>query len=217
MNNKKQKNTLFTSVIRVAALLLTLTSALMTAQFSSAAVVSLNLNDILGFSQIDFSGSVNAQSQQTNTGPNGVTFTTFWVFGEDEVSADVGSQGLTLDWSTFDTFSQSILNHDENVWSFSLSASDGVSTQTSSTIEISPDEEQSLSVNLLPLANLNSIEKIYITISANLPLPGLDTVSEYELSFSVNEVPLPASSWFFSLSIAALLFVRRKGRVIRSK
>ena len=212
MNNKKQKNTLFTSIIQVAALLVTLT----TAQFSSAAVVSLNLNDILGFSQIDFSGSVNAQSQQTNIGPNGVTFTTFWVLGNGQASADVGSQNLTLDWSDFDTFSQSILNHDENTWSFSLSASDGVSTQTSSTIEIAPDEEQSLSVSLLPLANLNSIEEVYITISANLPLPGLDAVSEYELSFSVNEVPLPASSWFFSLSIAALLFVRSKGRVIRS-
>jgi hypothetical protein len=212
MNNKKQKNTLFTSVIQVATLLVTLT----TAQFSSAAVVSLNLNDILGFSQIDFSGSANAQSQQTNTSPNGVTFTTFWVLGNGQASADVGSQNLTLDWSDFDTFSQSILNHDENTWSFSLSASDGVSTQTSSTIDIAPDEEQSLSVSLLPLANLNSIEEVYITISANLPLPGPDAVSEYELSFSVNEVPLPASSWFFSLSIAALLFVRSKGHVIRS-
>ena len=109
------------------------------------------------------------------------------------------------------------MNHDENAWSFSLSASDGITTQTSSTIEIAPDEEQSFSVNLLPLANLNSIEEIYITISANLPLPGLDTVSEYELSFAVNEVPLPASSWFFSLSIAALMFVRSKGSANRSK
>ena len=146
-----------------------------------------------------------------------ITFLTFWVLGNGQVSADIGSQNLTLDWSAFDTFSQSILNHDENAWSFSLSASDGITTQTSSTIEIAPDEEQSFSVNLLPLANLNSIEEIYITISANLPLPGLDTVSEYELSFAVNEVPLPASSWFFSLSIAALMFVRSKGSANRSK
>jgi hypothetical protein len=217
MNNKKQKNILLLRIIRAATLLATLTSALMTAQLSSAAVVSLNLNDILGFNQIGFSGSISAQSQQTNIDSNGVTFITFWVLGDGQVSADIGSQDLTLDWSAFDTFSQSILNHDENTWKFSLTASDGVSTQTSSTIEIAPDEEQSLSVNLLPLSNLYSIEEIYITISADLPLPGLDTVSEYELSFSVNEVPLPASSWFFSLSIAALLFVRRKGRVSRSK
>lgn len=206
MNNKKSKIALFKKISQVAVLF----TALASAQFSSAAMVSLNLNDILGFSQIDFSGSVSAQSAQTNVDANGVTFLTFWVLGDGEVSADIGSQGLTLDWSAFDTFSQSILNHDENTWNFSLSASDGISTQTSSTIGIAPDQEQSLSVSLLPLANLNSITEIYITISANLPLPGLDTVSEYELSFAVNEVPLPASSWFFSLSIAALLFVRSK-------
>jgi len=206
MNNKKPKIALFKQISQAAVLF----TALASAQFSSAAMVSLNLNDILGFSQIDFSGSVSAQSAQTNVDANGVTFLTFWVLGDGEVSADIGSQGLTLDWSAFDTFSQSILNHDENTWNFSLSASDGISTQTSSTIGIAPDQEQSLSVSLLPLANLNSITEIYITISANLPLPGLDTVSEYELSFAVNEVPLPASSWFFSLSIAALLFVRSK-------
>lgn len=206
MNNKKPKIALFKKISQVAVLF----TALASAQFSSAAMVSLNLNDILGFSQIDFSGNVSAQSAQTNIDANGVTFLTFWVLGDGEVSADIGSQGLTLDWSAFDTFSQSILNHDENTWNFSLSASDGISTQTSSTIGIAPDQEQSLSVSLLPLANLNSITEIYITISANLPLPGLDTVSEYELSFAVNEVPLPASSWFFSLSIAALLFVRSK-------
>ncbi|HAB56251.1 MAG TPA: hypothetical protein DCE61_07810 [Cellvibrionales bacterium] len=206
MNNKKPKIALFKKISQVAVLF----TALASAQFSSAAMVSLNLNDILGFSQIDFSGSVSAQSAQTNVDANGVTFLTFWVLGDGEVSADIGRQGLTLDWSAFDTFSQSILNHDENTWNFSLSASDGISTQTSSTIGIAPDQEQSLSVSLLPLANLNSITEIYITISANLPLPGLDTVSEYELSFAVNEVPLPASSWFFSLSIAALLFVRSK-------
>ena len=206
MNNKKPKIALFKKISQAAVLF----AALASAQFSSAAVVSLNLNDILGFSQIDFSGNVSAQSAQTNVDANGVTFLTFWVLGDGEVSADIGSQGLTLDWSAFDTFSQSILNHDENTWNFSLSASDGISTQTSSTIGIAPDQEQSLSVSLLPLANLNSITEIYITISANLPLPGLDTVSEYELSFAVNEVPLPASSWFFSLSIAALLFVRSK-------
>ena len=206
MNNKKPKIALFKQISQAAVLF----TALASAQFSSAAMVSLNLNDILGFSQIDFSGNVSAQSAQTNVDANGVTFLTFWVLGDGEVSADIGSQGLTLDWSAFDTFSQSILNHDENTWNFSLSASDGISTQTSSTIGIAPDQEQSLSVSLLPLANLNSITEIYITISANLPLPGLDTVSEYELSFAVNEVPLPASSWFFSLSIAALLFVRSK-------
>jgi hypothetical protein len=213
MNNKKTKFSLFKQFRQAAVLF----AALASAQFSSAAMVSLNLNDILGFSQIDFSGSVFAQSQQTNVDANGVTFLTFWVMGNGQVSADIGSQALSLDWSAYDTFSQSILNHDENTWNFSLSASDGISTQTSSTIEIAPDQEQSLSVSLLPLANLDSIEEIYITISANLPLPGLDTVSEYELSFAVNEVPLPASAWFFSLSIAALMFVRSKGSASPSK
>jgi len=206
MNNKKPKTALFKKISQAAVLF----TALASAQFSSAAMVSLNLNDILGFSQLNFSGSVAAGTAQTNVDANGVTFLTYWVLGNGQVSADIGSQGLSLDWSAFDTFSQSILNHDENTWNFSLSASDGISTQTSSTIGIAPDQEQSLSVSLLPLANLNSITEIYITISANLPLPGLDTVSEYELSFAVNEVPLPASSWFFSLSIAALLFVRSK-------
>ena len=205
MNNKKPKTALFKKISQAAVLF----TALASAQFSSAAMVSLNLNDILGFSQLNFSGSVSAQSAQTNVDANGVTFLTFWVLGNGQVSADIGSQGLSLDWSAFDTFSQSILNHDENTWNFSLSASDGISTQTSSTIGIAPDQEQSFSVNLLPLANLNSIEEIYITISANLPLP-LDTVSEYELSFTVNEVPLPASSWLFGSAIMGLGLVRRK-------
>jgi len=206
MNNKKPKTALFKKISQAAVLF----TALASAQFSSAAMVSLNLNDILGFSQLNFSGSVSAQSAQTNVDANGVTFLTFWVLGNGQVSADIGSQGLSLDWSAFDTFSQSILNHDENTWNFSLSASDGISTQTSSTIGIAPDQEQSFSVNLLPLANLNSIEEIYITFSANLPLPGLDTVSEYELSFTVNEVPLPASSWLFGSAIMGLGLVRRK-------
>ena len=206
MNNKKPKTALFKKISQAAVLF----TALASAQFSSAAMVSLNLNDILGFSQLNFSGSVSAQSAQTNVDANGVTFLTFWVSGDGQVSADIGSQGLSLDWSAFDTFSQSILNHDENTWNFSLSASDGISTQTSSTIGIAPDQEQSFSVNLLPLANLNSIEEIYITFSANLPLPGLDTVSEYELSFTVNEVPLPASSWLFGSAIMGLGLVRRK-------
>ena len=213
MNNKKPKTALFKKISQAAVLF----TALASAQFSSAAMVSLNLNDILGFSQLNFSGSVAAGTAQTNVDANGVTFLTYWVLGNGQVSADIGSQGLSLDWSAFDTFSQSILNHDENTWNFSLSASDGISTQTSSTIGIAPDQESSFSVNLLPLANLNSIEEIYITFSANLPLPGLNTVSEYELSFTVNEVPLPASSWFFSLSIAALMFVRSKGSANRSK
>ena len=206
MNNKKPKTALFKKISQAAVLF----TALASAQFSSAAMVSLNLNDILGFSQLNFSGSVSAGTAQTNVDANGVTFLTYWVLGNGEVSADIGSQGLTLDWSAFDTFSQSILNHDENTWNFSLSASDGISTQTSSTIGIAPDQEQSFSVNLLPLANLNSIEEIYITFSANLPLPGLDTVSEYELSFTVNEVPLPASSWLFGSAIMGLGLVRRK-------
>jgi len=213
MNNKKTKFSSYKQFRQAAVLFVALASA----QFSSAAMVSLNLNDILGFSQIDFSGSVFAQSEQTNVDANGVTFLTFWVMGNGQVSADIGSQGISLDWSAYDTFSQSILNHDENTWNFSLSASDGISTQTSSTIEIAPDQEQSLSVSLLPLANLNSIEEIYITISANLPLPGLDTVSEYEISFAVNEVPLPASACFFSLSIASLILVRSKGGASSSK
>ncbi|HCX26800.1 MAG TPA: hypothetical protein DHT34_03605, partial [Cellvibrionales bacterium] len=61
MNNKKPKIALFKKISQVAVLF----TALASAQFSSAAMVSLNLNDILGFSQIDFSGSVSAQSAQT--------------------------------------------------------------------------------------------------------------------------------------------------------
>ena len=80
---------------------------------------------------------------------------------------------------------------------------------TSNPVEIGEDEEQVLSVDLSSLANLNNIEEIYVTISAELPLPGNDSVSEYELSFQVSEVPLPASSWLFSLSVATLIIVRR--------
>ena len=219
MNNKKIKNTMIKytpikntaikKISRSIAQSITLLTALSIAPFTSAAMVSLDLDDILGFSQINFSGGVSAQTQQTNIDENGVTFLTFWVMGNGQASADIGSENLSLDWSAYDTFSQSILNHDENPWDFSLSASDGATTVTSNPIEIGEDEEQVLSVDLSSLANLNNIEEIYVTISAELPLPGNDSVSEYELSFQVSEVPLPASSWLFSLSVATLIIVRR--------
>ena len=209
MKNKIIKNTIIKvlgrSVVQGIALLATLSLA----PFSSAAMVSLDIDDILGFSQINYSGSVEPGTQLTDDDEDGVTFLTFWVFGNGQASADIGSEGLTLDWSEYDTFSQSILNHDENPWNFSLSASDRVTTVTSNPIEIGSDQEQILSVDLSSLAQLNNIEEVYVTISAELPLPGDDGVAEYEISFQVSEVPLPASAWFFSLSIATLVVVRR--------
>lgn len=209
MKNKKIKNTMIKAFSRSVVQCIALLTTLSLAPFSSAAMVSLDLDDILGFSQINFSGSVTADTAQTNVDEDGVTFLTFWVLGSGQASADIGSEGLTLDWSEYDTFSQSILNHDENPWNFSLSASDGVTTVTSNPVEIGSDQDQILSVDLSSLAQLNNIEEVYVTISAELPLPGNDNVAEYELSFQVSEVPLPASAWFFSLSIATLVVVRR--------
>ena len=209
MKNKIIKNPIIKAFGRSFVQCITLFATLSLAPFTTAAMVSLDLNDILGFSQINFSGSVDAQTQQTNIDEDGVTFVTFWVLGNGQASADIGSQDLALDWSAYDTFAQSILNHDENPWDFSLSASDGTTTVSSNPVEIGSDQEQVLSVDLSSLAQLNNIEEIYVTISAELPLPGNDNVSEYELSFQVSEVPLPASSWLFSLSVATLLVVRR--------
>ena len=222
MNNKIIKNTIIkkasdsflqAAALRAASRSLTQSIALFTAltfaPFTSAAMVSLDVNDILGFSQINYSGGTAAQTSQTNIDVNGVTFITFWVMGNGQASADIGSENLALDWSAYDTFSQSILNHDENPWSFSLSASDGLTTVSSNPIVIAEDEEQALSVSLSSLANVNNIVEVYVTISADLPLPGNDTVSEYNINFQVNEVPLPASAWFFSLSLATLVIVRR--------
>ena len=209
MKNKIIKNTMIKTFCRSVVQGIALLATLSLAPFSSAAMVSLNVDDILGFSQINYSGSEEPATYQTNDDGDGVTFMTFWSLASGQASADIGSEGLTLDWSPYDTFSQSILNLDENSWNFSLSASDGTTTVTSNPIEIVTDQEQVLSVDLSSLAQLNNIEEIYVTISAELPLPGNDGVSEYQLNFQVSEVPLPASVWFFSLSVAMLVVVRR--------
>ena len=72
-------------------------------------------------------------------------------------------------------------------------------------------------MNLLDLASRNPINEVYVTISADLSLPGYDSVAEYELSFglgSVSEVPLPSGIILLLSALSGLLLAQRAGEVI---
>ena len=95
-------------------------------QIAYAATVTLSGAQISEFEQINISGASGATiTQPTNqTTVNGVTFLTYFVMALGQVSADIGDNEFGLDWSEFDTYSQTIKNYDENPWYFSLSAKD---------------------------------------------------------------------------------------------
>ena len=71
------------------------------------------------------------------------------------------------------------------------------------------------SANLMNLGSRNPITEVYVTISAELPLPGNDSVAEYELSFglgSVSEVPLPSGIILLLSALSGLLLAQRAGK-----
>ena len=184
-------------------------------QIGYAATVTLSGAQISEFEQIYISGS-SGSTVQTHQTDDGVTFLTYFIMANGISSAAIGDVDAGFDWSIYDTYTQSIKNYDENPWNFSLTVTDSsFNFAESLTVELAPQEEQIFTVNLLDLASRNPINEVYVTISADLSLPGNDTVAEYELSFglgSVSEVPLPSGIIFLLSSLSGLLFAQRVRR-----
>ena len=180
-------------------------------QQNSASTVFLSLDQITEFEQINLSNT-DGFSFATHQNENGVVFLTYFVLQSGQATADVGKENALYDWSQFDTYNQSIYNYDENAWTFSVSVADiDGNIVSSDPVSIPPEENNIFSLDLLSLSSREIIDEVWVTVSGDIPLPGNDAVSEWELSFglgSAAEVPLPPAFLLYSLSIMPIVLSR---------
>ena len=180
-------------------------------QQNSASTVFLSLDQITEFEQINLSNT-DGFSFATHQNENGVVFLTYFVLQSGQATADVGTEDAHYDWSQFDTYNQSIYNYDENAWTFSVSVADiDGNIVSSDPVSIPPEENNIFSLDLLSLSSREIIDEVWVTVSGDIPLPGNDAVSEWELSFglgSAAEVPLPPAFLLYSLSIMPIVLSR---------
>lgn len=178
---------------------------------SNASTVILSIDQITEFEQIHLSNT-DGFSYATHQDENGVVFLTYFVLQSGQASADVGKENALYDWSDFDTYNQSIYNYDENAWIFSISVADiDGNVVNSDPVSILPEENNIFSLDLLSLSSRDIIDEVWVTVSGDIPLPGNDAVSEWELSFglgSAAEVPLPPAFLLYSLSIMPIVLSR---------
>ena len=195
---------------KYSVIVLTLMSVFFTQQ-NSASTVFLSLDQITEFEQINLSNT-DGFSFATHQNENGVVFLTYFVLQSGQATADVGKENALYDWSQFDTYNQSIYNYDENAWTFSVSVADiDGNIVSSDPVSIPPEENNIFSLDLLSLSSREIIDEVWVTVSGDIPLPGNDAVSEWELSFglgSAAEVPLPPAFLLYSLSIMPIVLSR---------
>ena len=195
---------------KYSVIVLALMSVFFTQQ-SSASTVFLSLDQITEFEQINLSNT-DGFSFVTHQNENGVVFLTYFVLQSGQATADVGKENALYDWSQFDTYNQSIYNYDENAWTFSVSVADiDGNIVSSDPVSIPPEENNIFSLDLLSLSSREIIDEVWVTVSGDIPLPGNDAVSEWELSFglgSAAEVPLPPAFLLYSLSIMPIVLSR---------
>lgn len=179
---------------------------------SNASTVILSLDQITEFEQIHLSNT-NGFSYATDRDENGVIFLTYFVLQSGQASADVGKENALYDWSDFDSYNQSIYNYDENAWTFSISVADiEGNIVNSDPVSISPEENNIFTLDLLSLTSRDVIDEVWVTVSGDIPLPGNDAVSEWELSFglgSAAEVPLPPAFILYLLGISSMFIANR--------
>jgi len=170
----------------------------------NAVTVSISPATIQAFTQLSATGS--PVTIKTSDIAAGAGFTSVWGAAVSGInSANIGQSGLGLDWSGFDTFSLSIANDNENSWSFSVSVSDGTTTATS-TVQVLPNNSVGslFSVDITSL-NLTTIDLVFLTVSADLPIDGNDRTAEYTAS----AIPVPAAVWLFGSALGLLGWLRR--------
>lgn len=190
--------------LALGALALAALAAVALPSRATAAIVSLSPADIQAFTQLSGSGS--PVTFKTAESATGASYTTLWSFSVSGAqSADIGLCCLGYDWTGKDTFALAVANHNESPWSFSVSVSDGATTATSATQTLAPDGVDSLfSVDISGL-NLAAIQSVFVTVSAVLPINGIDRTAEYRITV----VPLPASAGFFVSALSLLVWMRR--------
>lgn len=171
----------------------------------NAMTVSISPATVQAFTQLSATGS--PVTIKTSEIAAGAGFTTVWSSTVSGInSANIGQSGLGLNWSGFDTFSLNLANDNENAWSFSISVSDGTTAATS-TVQVLPNNSVAslFSVDITGL-DLTTIDSVYLTVSADLPINGIDRTAEYTAS----AVPVPAAVWLFGSALGLLGWLRRR-------
>ena len=170
-----------------------------------AATVTLSPDDIKAFAQLDATGD--PATFKTSESALGAGFTTTWLFDvSGPQSANVGLEGLGYDWTGYDSFALLVANNNENTWDFSVSVSDGTTTNTSVVQSLPNDSVLSTFVVDLSGLNLATIQSVFVTVAGDLPIGGYDRTAEYH----VQVVPVPAAAWMFGSALGLLAWVRRR-------
>lgn len=144
-----------------------------------------------------------------------VTFPVRASTNTDFVTVDIGLDGQSLDWTTFDSLVINLENTNENVWGFGLFIEDGSDvTGSSGQIDLAEGTSSLLSLDFstdlgggFNLANVDSFG-IRLTADFSVLAPLGDNVSEFQAS-----VPEPASLFLLGFGLAGLGFFRERKRV----
>jgi len=173
-----------------------------------ASTISLDPADIQGFTYLDSTGAIpdNTSDIIDGTTDSGAAFAVSWDGVSGDVTADIGKTGLNIGASTGDTFKLLIGNTNENPWDFSLTVITDNGTFSSSTVELpnlTPPEFTLFSVDLNG-AGITKITDVYITVGADIPLPGLGGDTDRTAEFTVHAVPLPAAVWLFGSALVGM-------------
>ncbi|HLV00269.1 MAG TPA: hypothetical protein VKZ59_03325, partial [Acidobacteriota bacterium] len=85
----------------------------------------------------------------------------------------IGLDGLSLDWSSFDSLQLWVRNDNESDWEFQLVVKDSANTEAlSSLVVLSPGQSTVLSLNLDGGLNKSDINQVLIRLTGDLPRDG---------------------------------------------